>query len=537
MCATTSIATSTMVDSYGNDPTITESWNHFGEDTIPSGIFTISGVNSNAEAYFGGSSIRQQLLTSFSVGSTSYPAITENVLGGSPDTYSAYVSPIYNYTTLFIDNAGSIVTPQKPTGIVITFPTPFIYLPSRTETSGEVDICEETGGNENYGYVPQTVLDYMTANPAISSQYPGLANCLPGGPSILRILSCAFLAPTSQDLAPDLTTSTVITLSAGGFFRSGPAAPTVIASQTPLQTPPATSPLASSPASKPSQSQQSSAPRPPLSLSVSLPPPQPPASSINSVPMPAGSSAFAGGSQSTPAGPSIPLGAAISPAPSSVPAGLSISVLGGSASLIPATLDNPSSAPPTISVPTNRAPLVMIPGSTATISGTPVVIISGPTTIPLSSLSGLSTLISGVTTAISGTPVVVITAPTTIALPQTTNPATPALPGLTTTISGTPVVIISTPATIPIVSGVIISGYTTVIGGSTTVFTTGTASGKTSVIGGTTAVVVSASQSVTLSPSNAASVPVQVTGGASTFAGKRGWWLMGSVGLLCAAMF
>lgn len=90
----------------------------------------------------------------------------------------------------------------KPTGVVISLTTPFIYLPSRGvegATQGVPDKCaQRPGGSVDFGYVPQTLVDFLVANPAYNSQYPGLASCLPGGPSVLQFQTCAEASPESE---------------------------------------------------------------------------------------------------------------------------------------------------------------------------------------------------------------------------------------------------------------------------------------------------------------------------------------------------
>jgi hypothetical protein len=115
---------------------------------------TFSGINSYAEAYFGGLGI---------VGVKIADQYTDK------DGYVVYQT-------------------STPSGVVISLTTPFIYAPERS-TKGETGdgrACIQTGGTENYGYIPQTVLDYLIANQYYSAQYLGLESCLPGGPSILQ---------------------------------------------------------------------------------------------------------------------------------------------------------------------------------------------------------------------------------------------------------------------------------------------------------------------------------------------------------------
>ena len=80
--------------------------------------------------------------------------------------------------------------PAPAAPAIITLATPFIYQPARGKLG--TTISEACGGKiapgtEDYGYVPQTVLDHLVSNKDISAQYPGLSACLPAGPSIEAI--------------------------------------------------------------------------------------------------------------------------------------------------------------------------------------------------------------------------------------------------------------------------------------------------------------------------------------------------------------
>jgi hypothetical protein len=86
-------------------------------------------------------------------------------------------------------NAQAYFGGPPATPVIISLTTPFIYQPARGQTGAVygMDTCFETpaAGTEDYGYVPQTVLDFLISNKEYSSQYPGLSACLPGGPSII----------------------------------------------------------------------------------------------------------------------------------------------------------------------------------------------------------------------------------------------------------------------------------------------------------------------------------------------------------------
>ena len=123
------------------------------------------------------------------------------------------------------NNEGFLITSlPTPTGVTISFSTPFIYLPSGTESvSG--------GLNENdniaYGYVPHDLINWMVQNADYARQYAGLTSCLPGGPSILPSLGSSSASPSvlphtaPQPSAQDLTFSTIVSVNSLGCFRPG----------------------------------------------------------------------------------------------------------------------------------------------------------------------------------------------------------------------------------------------------------------------------------------------------------------------------
>ncbi|KAL8728620.1 MAG: hypothetical protein Q9166_005273 [cf. Caloplaca sp. 2 TL-2023] len=82
------------------------------------------------------------------------------------------------------------------------------------------------GAAEDFGYVPQALIDWMARNPYYAAQYPGLASCLPGGPSIEPHNLCEDTIATPamappQIAVPDLTVSTTITVQVDGCFHPG----------------------------------------------------------------------------------------------------------------------------------------------------------------------------------------------------------------------------------------------------------------------------------------------------------------------------
>lgn len=105
--------------------------------------------------------------------------------------------------------------------VPVSFSKPFIYVPRDDYFPYQVM-------NENFGYVPQSLIDWMAQDPEYVSKYPGIASCLPGGPSIdfKADDSCTRKeGPANriifQIFAPDLTTSSTVTIAGRGCFHPG----------------------------------------------------------------------------------------------------------------------------------------------------------------------------------------------------------------------------------------------------------------------------------------------------------------------------
>ncbi|KAL8946001.1 MAG: hypothetical protein Q9222_007542 [Ikaeria aurantiellina] len=149
------------------------------------------------------------------------------------------------------ESASQTSAPSAPLSVpsytVISFSTPFIYLPIRGAKEGidgeaqvwlgdnyheNTDVAKRAlapaatlslptdGAPEDFGYVPQALIDWMVKNPDYAGQYPGLASCLPGGPSIKPNDACkASAAPATLAPVPDLTINTAVTVQGEGCFH------------------------------------------------------------------------------------------------------------------------------------------------------------------------------------------------------------------------------------------------------------------------------------------------------------------------------
>lgn len=140
------------------------------------------------------------------------------------------------------------MTPENIDVVHVLFSKPFVYAPLSDQSLSKF-------ANENLGYVPQTLIEWMAQDSDYVSKFPGIASCSPGGPSV-NFLSYFCPPPPPRRLPdfdqiqleePDLTVSSTVTVAGVGCFHPGacptPAAPgaTVVAA-TPEVTPRESSP-------------------------------------------------------------------------------------------------------------------------------------------------------------------------------------------------------------------------------------------------------------------------------------------------------
>ncbi|KAL8963245.1 MAG: hypothetical protein Q9193_000473 [Seirophora villosa] len=186
---------------------------HLSDNVFP-------GINTNAEAYFE---------TAQHVTSTYTPA-------QDASAYDDSITSTVRYTRT--------TTLEYMT---ISFSTPFVYQPLRgllqkqnqevhfldnTDVPGQepqkraltpaLTLTSNDGAVEDFGYVPQTLIDWMAQNPDYAAQYPGLKDCLPGGPSIIPPDTCGpQQAPGILDPVPALTVNEAQTVRGEGCFHPG----------------------------------------------------------------------------------------------------------------------------------------------------------------------------------------------------------------------------------------------------------------------------------------------------------------------------
>ena len=201
-------------------------------EVAPSAQF--SGINEYAESYFSGDydefyfnqTLIRQLNRTYYYG--------DDGEHGSPDDGDSIVDNVaeihFSTPFVFLPVEGAtaklgpepILSVQTISGGVRVLPiTPPIDLTPSTASVDTDDV--------DYGYVPQTLIDWMAANPNYKAQYPGLASCHPGGPSIKpdRVIAesgecrSSSAAAALASAVPDLTTSSQVTVTSAGCFRPG----------------------------------------------------------------------------------------------------------------------------------------------------------------------------------------------------------------------------------------------------------------------------------------------------------------------------
>ena len=113
----------------------------------------------------------------------------------------------------------SAIISAKYDMVNISFSKPFVYAPSGEQFSTQVV-------NEDFGYVPQTLIEWIAQHPDYISKFPGIVSCLPGGPSIdfntdgsQPEVVLPFIAVQSG--APELTVSSTVTIVGIGCFHPG----------------------------------------------------------------------------------------------------------------------------------------------------------------------------------------------------------------------------------------------------------------------------------------------------------------------------
>jgi hypothetical protein len=455
----------------------------------PTDIYTISGVNENAEAYFGGHGILGW--SSFAVKSTGYevfPAQTLTNSFGLTTTIPTYTEDLNELIYYYARSSGDAFTTYTPSisSKVIKFPTPFIYLPpcATEDVPDREPVCTHANMKEAYGYVPKAVLDHMISDPAIKSKNPGIASYLVGGPSI--ILQNPFTVPGPRRVPYVQTHATNL------LPTSDTPEPTPRPMQTDVPNPSSQLPQ---PQGTPTQplSQPTAPPlSPPAAPSESIIPLARVPESIPGTLTIIKGSTFAVISPTTlPVNPAFPLSgittviqdttfvilasSTIVPIPQNMLLGAdgshlsspSIPDLPGS-TIIVAGNTTPS---PTPNLPHETETMIpSLPGITMSFpDGAIGVILVAGATIPVNPAYS----VKGLTTVIDGTSEIIIPSPTTLRLSPQKESAVQFITGITTILpDGETAFILASGASVPVDRKLSLSGRTTVIDGKTEVILT-----------------------------------------------------------------
>lgn len=113
-------------------------------------------------------------------GTSSWPIFTQTILpSGNSKIYEYFEGDITSITatnlpTYPLKQKSALVVDIDATETAIVFATPYIYFPNLSYDNGF----------EEYGYIPQGLIDLIAQSPDITSSFPSYASFLPGGPDI-----------------------------------------------------------------------------------------------------------------------------------------------------------------------------------------------------------------------------------------------------------------------------------------------------------------------------------------------------------------
>lgn len=150
-----------------------------------------------------------------------------------------YISGINSHVASYFttgQSTDSAIVPPKYDLVRVTFSTPFVYAP-------QSDYFPSNVFNENIGYVPQALIEMMAQNSDYVSEFPEIASCLPGGPSVnffhyfcpipedveptiigataMAVAETGEASLQAARIEPELTVSTTVTIAGRGCFHPG----------------------------------------------------------------------------------------------------------------------------------------------------------------------------------------------------------------------------------------------------------------------------------------------------------------------------
>ena len=148
--------------------------------TLQEGTDPAITFNSNAQAtYYGASD-----LVTFSTAINTANLVTDTYTVTFTETDGTMTTNTLTRTdaagpksTIYFDSNNDTVSipSTRASGVVLTLETPFVYQPksgANGKTLEPFGNCWAGTGSEGIGYPPQTLLDYMVKDQAISKQYP-----------------------------------------------------------------------------------------------------------------------------------------------------------------------------------------------------------------------------------------------------------------------------------------------------------------------------------------------------------------------------
>ena len=190
--------------------------------TRASAVF--SGMNKGVQKYFSGQQGPSVVTQGTFVETPSYTATNTSAYPST--TVISFSTPFLHFPpearTEAVENPDIWILAFSSSGMVVSSSssTPVTPVPIQTTFSAPppppVDV-----DNVDYGYLPSGIIPWMLKNPDYVRQYPALASCLIGGPSIEPPLGCSSAAPAVANVVPDLTTGSVTTVSGVGCFHPG----------------------------------------------------------------------------------------------------------------------------------------------------------------------------------------------------------------------------------------------------------------------------------------------------------------------------
>ncbi|KAF3138876.1 hypothetical protein TWF703_004417 [Orbilia oligospora] len=205
-----------VIDGNGNAVCVTVSQHPNQPDMGLPGSRSFTGLNTYAQAYYGGLGICTPEIISFT-------ETMEDDNGGTGTTTKTFVTT----GAVTIDCIYTPTDSARPSVVTeITLTKPYVRIPPASETitfnSTDCTVANDVP-QEMWGYFPQDVIDYIVSDPFYRSLYPDITKCLAGGPQIFP--RTVFFCDMPQVLDPKVTLTSyddeVITIGSEFFPTTG----------------------------------------------------------------------------------------------------------------------------------------------------------------------------------------------------------------------------------------------------------------------------------------------------------------------------